>query len=81
MRVTGETAIRLAEKYGTPIHKHADAREGRRDDIPLEDAQQILRDGQPELIYADAEPELVAAVTEEVATGETVRAVRVVDEG
>ena len=81
MRVTGETAIRLAEKYGTPIHKHADACEGRRDDIPLEDAQQILRDGQPKLIYADAEPELVAAVTEEVATGESADAVRVVDEG
>ena len=81
MRVTGETAIRLAEKYGTPIHKHADAREGRREDIPLEDAQQILRDGQPKLIYADAEPELVAAVIEEVATGESADAVRVVDEG
>ena len=81
MRVTGETAIRLAEKYGTPIHKHADAREGRREDVPLEDAQQLLRDGQAELIYADAEPELVAAVTEEVATGEAVNAVWVGDEG
>ena len=81
MRVTGETAIRLAEKYGTPIHKHPDAREGRREDIPLEDAQQLLRDGRAELIYTDAEPELVAAVTEEVATGESAGPVWVGDEG
>ena len=64
-----------------PIQKRADEHEGYRADIPLEDAQQILRDGQPELIYADAEPELVAAVTEEVATGESADAVRVGDEG
>ena len=45
MRVTGETAIRLAERYGMPIHKHEDAHEGFRADIPLEDAQQLLRVG------------------------------------
>ena len=69
MRVTGETAIRLAEKYGLPIHKRGDADEGFREDIPLEDAQRILSEGDPELIYAEAEPELIAAVRREIATG------------
>jgi hypothetical protein len=69
MRVTGETAIRLAERYGLPIHKQGDAGEGFREDIPLEDAQCILREGDPESIYTEAEPELIAAVTREVATG------------
>ena len=69
MRVTGETAIRLAERYGLPIHKHEDAHEGFRADIPLEDAQQMLRDGKPELIYTEAEPEQIATVTQEIALG------------
>jgi hypothetical protein len=69
MRVTGETAIRLAERYGLPIHKQRDAGECFREDIPLEDAQRILREGDAELIYAEAEPELIAAVRQEIATG------------
>ena len=71
MRVTGETAVRLAERFGLPIHKCADEREGYREDVPLEDAQRILRGGGHELIYAEAEPELIAAAAEEVATGES----------
>ena len=70
MRVTGETAIRLAEKYGLPIQKHGDADEGYREDIPLEDAQWILRNSDPDSIYVEADPELVAGITREIATGE-----------
>ena len=70
MRVTGETAVRLAERYGLPIHKHPEANEGYREDIPLEDAQWILHNGDPDLIYTEAEPELVATITEEIATGQ-----------
>jgi hypothetical protein len=60
MKFTGETAVRLAEKYGLPIQKRADEHEGYRADIPLEDAQAILRDGDPQTIYVEAEPELAA---------------------
>lgn len=80
MRVTGETAIRLAERFGVPIHKQAGAGEGHREDIPLEDAQWILRNGDPDSIYADAEPEMVSAVVEEIATGES-RPLLVEEEG
>ena len=69
MRVTGETAVRLAEKYGLPIHRLPDGGEGYREDIPLEDAKAILRRGEPDLIFTEAEPELVSAITEEIATG------------
>ena len=69
MRVTGETAVRLAEKYGLPIHKLPDGSEGYREDIALEDAKAILRGGDPEAIFTEAEPELVSAVTEEMVTG------------
>lgn len=70
MRVTGETAVRLAERYGLPIHKHPDGSEGYRQDIPLEDAQWILHNADPDLIYTEAEPELIATITEEIATGQ-----------
>jgi hypothetical protein len=69
MKVTGETAIRLAERYGLPIHKRPDANEGYREDIPLEDAQWILNNSDPNLIYVEAEPELVSNATAEIATG------------
>jgi hypothetical protein len=62
MRVTGDLAIRLAMQYGLPIHKRAAASEGYREDIPLEDAQWIARNSDPELIYVEAEPELIEAV-------------------
>ncbi|HXG67821.1 MAG TPA: hypothetical protein VNO70_22160 [Blastocatellia bacterium] len=45
-----------------PIHKHPDPREGFREDIPLEDAQWIVSHADPELIYVEAEPELIATV-------------------
>ena len=64
MKVTGETAVRLAETYGLPIRKAADEKEGFREDIPLEDAQWILRHGEPESIFVEAEPEMVELVTE-----------------
>lgn len=64
MKVTGETAVRLAETYGLPIRKEPDEREGFREDIPLEDAQWILRHGEPRSIFVEAEPELVESVTD-----------------
>ena len=64
MKVTGETAVRLAETYGLPIHKEPDEKEGYRADIPLEDAQWILRHDNPRLIYVEAEPELVESVND-----------------
>lgn len=38
MKARGETAVRPGRRYGLPIHKEADAHEGPRQDIPLEDA-------------------------------------------
>jgi hypothetical protein len=64
MRVTGEIAVRLAETYGLPIQKEPDEREGYRADIPLEDAQWILRHGESSSIFVEAEPELVESVTD-----------------
>jgi hypothetical protein len=63
MKYTGETAVRLAEKYGLPIHKRPDEDEGYREDIPLEDAQRMLRNGTAEAIFVEAEPELAARVS------------------
>lgn len=67
MKYTGETAVALAEKYGLPIQKKADEHEGYREDIPLEDAQWILNNGDPDSIYVEAEPELAKTVNEEIA--------------
>jgi hypothetical protein len=63
MKVTGEKAVDLAMRYGLPIHKRADAHKGFREAIPLEDAQEILLHGDPESIYTEAEPELVALLS------------------
>lgn len=60
MKVTGEKAVDLAMRYGLPIHKRADATEGYREAVPLEDAQEILRHGDPETIYTEAEPDMIA---------------------
>ena len=65
MKYTGETAVKLAERYGLPIQKEADESEGARDDLPLEDAQWILNHGDPETIFVNAEPELAEAVKDE----------------
>ncbi|HZS08758.1 MAG TPA: hypothetical protein VFD58_28240 [Blastocatellia bacterium] len=62
MKVTGETAIKLAMRYGLPIHKEPDEAEGYRADIPLEDAQWIVSHSNHKLIYVEAAPELVMAV-------------------
>lgn len=62
MKVTGELAVRLAERYGLPVHKKADEKEGYREDIPLEDAQWILQHDDPEKIFVEAEAELVESV-------------------
>lgn len=62
MKATGETAVRLAETYGLPIQKKADEKEGYRQDIPLEDAQWILRHGEPDSIFVESEPEMIALV-------------------
>lgn len=63
MKVTGETAVRLAETYGLPIRKEPDEKESFRQDIPLEDAQWILRYGNPQSIFVEAKPELIESVT------------------
>ena len=65
MKFTGETAIKLAEKYGLPIHKQADEHEGYREDIPLEDAQTLVRNGKSEVIFVEAEPELADRLDDE----------------
>lgn len=64
MKVTGETAVRLAETYGLPVQKEPDEKEDYREDIPLEDAQRILRHGDPQSIFVEAEPKLVEMLTE-----------------
>ncbi len=65
MKVTGEKALDLAMRYGLPIYKRADAHKGFREAIPLEDAQEILRHGDPESIYTEAEPELLASLSQD----------------
>ena len=66
MKYTGETAVRLAERYGLPVQKQADGEEDYRQAIPLEDAQWILQHGDPNLIFVEAEPEMAEVVNEEI---------------
>ncbi|HWQ32091.1 MAG TPA: hypothetical protein VNQ79_04345 [Blastocatellia bacterium] len=67
MKASGETAVRLARRYGLPIHEEADAHEGPRQDIPLEDALWIVDHADPQSIRVEAEPELIATVITEPA--------------
>jgi hypothetical protein len=70
MKVTGEIAVRLAERYGTPIHKEVDQNEGRRESTSRSKTREwILRHGNPETIFAEAEPELINTVRAERTAG------------
>ena len=48
-----------------PIHKQADGHEGYREDIPLEDAQTLVRNGKSKVIFVEAEPELADRLDDE----------------
>lgn len=65
MKFTGEQALELAERFGLPIQKEPDAHEGYRNDVPLEDAQRILKNGDPETIFVEADSEMAAVLKEE----------------
>ena len=65
MKFTGEIAVRLAERYGLPVQKEADEQEDYRADIPLEDAHWILKHGDPESIFVEANEKLADAVKNE----------------
>lgn len=53
-KITGRTALTLAEAFNLELHKHADPTEGARDGLTVAEAREIARED-ARLVWVDAE--------------------------